>query len=250
MKLDNRGAEEDDRDIDLFSDLTEEEAEARDARAQRLKASILDSLNQLPDDPCQRSRAQNRLLFRHSSSTRQQPFTIPSLLSASECQTILYTISLQNSEWLTSRHSAFTTTDIAVSSLPQLAHTLPDLLNQRLLAKHIAPYFGFHPTRDLAFRDLFIVRYAHDAQRGLRMHTDGCLISFNILLNPQSEFEGGGTLFEGIDAPVEISQGDCVVHDAHIKHGGMDITRGTRLILVGFVDTVDTITKDKIARSL
>lgn len=82
------------------------------------------------------------------------------------------------------------------------------------------------------------------------MHTDGCLISFNILLNPQSEFEGGGTLFEGIDAPVEISQGDCVVHDAHIKHGGMDITRGTRLILVGFVDTVDTITKDKIARSL
>jgi hypothetical protein len=237
-------------DIDLFAELTEEEAQAKEARAQQLKNRVLKSLDHLSKDPCQRSLAQNRLVFRHSFSSRLRPFSIESLLSPTECQDIVNKISHQDTEWLTSRHSAFSTTDIAVSSVPELAITLPALLADRLLSSHIAPHFGFHPTRDLAFRDLFVVQYAHDAQRGLQMHTDGCLISFNILLNPHTEFEGGGTLFEGIEDPVQIKQGDCLVHDAHVKHGGMDISRGKRLILVGFVDTVDTIKKDNIGRSM
>ena len=82
------------------------------------------------------------------------------------------------------------------------------------------------------------------------MHTDGCLVSFNVLLNSHADFEGGGTLFEGIEKPVQIQQGDCVIHDAHLRHGGMEVSSGVRMILVGFVDTVDTITKDKIGRSM
>jgi hypothetical protein len=238
-------------DIDLFSDLTEEEVQANEARTQHLKSQRLESIEHFSKDPTKRSLAQNRLVFRHTyGHTSPPPLTVPLLLSVTECQNILNNISLQNSEWLTSRHSAFATTDIPVSSLPDLATSLPDLLKDRLLSKHIAPYFGFHPTRDLAFRDLFIVRYAHDAQRGLQMHTDGCLVSFNVLLNSHADFEGGGTLFEGIEKPVQIQQGDCVIHDAHLRHGGMEVSSGVRMILVGFVDTVDTITKDNIARSM
>jgi hypothetical protein len=238
---------QDETDIDLFGELTEEEVQGREARAQKLKDQLLNSIADLPQDPSQRTMAQNRRIFRQASYT--PPFIIPSLLLQAECRGILDTLG-HETEWLTARHSAFATTDIAVSSIPGLASSLPGQLKARLLQTHIAPRFGFHPQRDLAFRDLFTVRYSHDAQRGLQMHTDGCLISFNILLNSRTEFDGGGTVFETLDTPVEIDQGDCVVHDAHIKHGGMDISRGTRLILVGFVDTVDTLKKDAIARSM
>ncbi|KAG2173174.1 hypothetical protein INT43_004548 [Umbelopsis isabellina] len=238
---------EDEIDLDLFGEFTEEEQQGREARVQKLKEQLQDSIANLPQDPSQRTTAQNRLLFRQAFSP--PPFIISSLLSPAECRGILDTLS-HDTHWLTARHSAFATTDIAVSSVPKLASSLPGLLKSRLLETHIAPKFGFHPQLDLAFRDLFIVRYCHDAQRGLQMHTDGCLISFNVLLNARTEFDGGGTIFETLDAPIEIDQGDCVVHDAHVKHGGMDITRGTRFILVGFVDTVDTLKKDTIARSM
>ena len=33
-------------------------------------------------------------------------------------------------------------------------------------------------------------------QRELRVHSDGSVFSINILLNPTSEFQGGGTIFE------------------------------------------------------
>ncbi|KAH8552668.1 hypothetical protein BGW37DRAFT_489817 [Umbelopsis sp. PMI_123] len=248
MNSDNAG---NDVDIDLFSDFTEEEVQANKARTDRLNCSRLESIEHFSKDPTRRSLAQNRLVFRYTYSTAPAlPFTVPSLLSIIECQDILDKISLENSEWLTSRHSAFATTDIPVSSIPDLAIRLPALLNDRLLSKWIAPHFRFHPTRDLAFRDLFIVRYSHDAQKSLQMHTDGCLISFNILLNSHTDFQGGGTLFEGLDDPVKIKQGDCVIHDAHLRHGGMEVISGVRLILVGFIDTTDTITKDNIGRTM
>lgn len=92
----------------------------------------------------------------------------------------------------------------------------------------------------MRFRDLFFVKYeaARGEQSGLDLHRDGSIVSFNILLNPRSEFDGGGTYFEAADRTCEIEQGDCLLHSGQLRHAGREVTRGVRFILVGFVDVV------------
>ena len=90
-------------------------------------------------------------------------------------------------------------------------------------------------------RDLFVVKYsaAPGAQADLKPHTDGSIISFNVLLNDSAEFDGGGTHFLHLDATISAERGGCVVHDSKYTHAGQPITRGVRYLLVGFVETTD-----------
>ncbi|KAJ3332620.1 hypothetical protein HDU76_013662, partial [Blyttiomyces sp. JEL0837] len=139
----------------------------------------------------------------------------------------------------------------------------------------VEPKLGFEKG-DLVLIDLFVVVYDADDQTGkgrtsLEAHTDGCLISFNISLSDVSEYEGGGTCFfddvegsvtksgggmgdaDGAGAGMQagknskvpsrimrVDQGDCILHDSKILHGGQVVTKGTRLVCVGFVDTLRT----------
>jgi predicted 2-oxoglutarate/Fe(II)-dependent dioxygenase YbiX len=83
--------------------------------------------------------------------------------------------------------------------------------------------------------DLFVVKYKHDEQKYLEIHTDVSMFSFNILLSDQKDFEGGGTYFEdGITTFLE--QGDMLIHSGRTKHSGKSITKGVRYVLVGFLD--------------
>ncbi|KAI8904677.1 hypothetical protein EDD86DRAFT_194539 [Gorgonomyces haynaldii] len=107
----------------------------------------------------------------------------------------------------------------------------------KTLIPHIASLYGFGPG-DLKLLDLFFVQYSN-RQPELKAHRDGCLISFNILLNDPSEFDGGGTLFLP-DNLVQPQKGECVVHDSRLLHAGHPITQGERKILVGFVETRDS----------
>ena len=51
-----------------------------------------------------------------------------------------------------------------------------------------------------------------------------------------AEFEGGGTYFEHDDSTHQIGKGDCLVHSGKLRHSGVAITSGRRLLLVGFVE--------------
>jgi predicted 2-oxoglutarate/Fe(II)-dependent dioxygenase YbiX len=67
------------------------------------------------------------------------------------------------------------------------------------------------------------------------MHHDGSFLSFNVLLSDTSDFEGGGTYFDdGLTSHLE--QGDILIHSSRIKHSGLSITKGTRYLLVGFLN--------------
>jgi predicted 2-oxoglutarate/Fe(II)-dependent dioxygenase YbiX len=99
-------------------------------------------------------------------------------------------------------------------------------------------------------RDIFIVKYQaplqdHDQQQtgpqaarqsGLALHTDGSIISFNVLLSEPVDFDGGGTFFSHLGRVVAPDQGEAVVHDGKKQHAGVPITRGVRYLLVGFVE--------------
>ena len=68
------------------------------------------------------------------------------------------------------------------------------------------------------------------------IHRDGSIVSFNVLLNSEHEFTGGGTYIEASNTVHTIDRGDCFVHSGKVRHGGETITSGVRYILVGFLD--------------
>ncbi|ORZ17666.1 hypothetical protein BCR42DRAFT_412265 [Absidia repens] len=257
---------DDDHDFDLFGDLDVDEqkqAAARQATMNQANEARLNHLIQQHKSPQDRSIASNRWIYKyirhHTMMDANLPTLLPQLLSTEECCHIMDHIpSASSNDWTTARHSAFPTTDIPIGTCPPLQY-LTSLLQQRLVDSVLAPAYGFAPGQ-LGFRDLFLVRYDSHAQQGLAPHTDGCLMSFTILVNTPDDFDGGGTQFfitpprkttESEDAVIVVRptrQGDAVHHDACIKHQGLDITRGQRILLVGFVDTIDVIQKDQFAQ--
>ena len=118
----------------------------------------------------------------------------------------------------------------------------------------------------LSIRDLFYVRYDAAAQDRLSAHRDGTLLAFSVLLSePERDFEGGGTRFSSLGgaceacggdsaasgggragscaqcggsgfAPLPQRLGDLTVHCGKLLHEGAPVTRGERMVLVGFVE--------------
>lgn len=149
--------------------------------------------------------------------------------------------------WTTERHAAYATTDLPCGSVPEVDRWVRESLRRRALPL-IARRHGWLPGgavgpeeegSRLVFRDLFFVRYSAAGQSGLALHRDGSILSFNILLNDASDFDGGGTYIEADDRAYHIGRGDCFVHSGKLRHGGHPITRGERYVLVAFVDVLE-----------
>lgn len=230
--------------FDLFGELLTEEQCELEIRQKKFKKNLQEKLNAFPQDPLKRTMAENRMVFTHERQTLfGRPGIHSKLLSTKECNDVL-DICNKQTEWTTARHSAFATTDIPIRSDPQLSFLEP-LVKQRLFSE-LGLFYGFKVT-DLEFRDIFLVKYSANAQKGLKIHTDGCLFSLTLLISHPNDFEGGGTYYQSIDKVIHLNQGDVAYHDARVMHSGIDITKGSRYILVAFIDTTDTIDKDKRA---
>lgn len=162
---------------------------------------------------------------------------LPKLLSAEECKQVLQAVLSATDEqgWTANRHRAYATTDIQSCQLPAVDRWVRRTLRERLFPALNRLYFPRN-VMEFSFRDLFFVKYFAEGQRGLSIHLDGSILSFNVLLNPANEFEGGGTFVEHLQKTFEISQGDCFAHSGRVRHAGTNVTRGYRYILVGFVD--------------
>jgi hypothetical protein len=145
----------------------------------------------------------------------------------------------KNNGWTTKRHSFYPTTDLPVENVKPIVgivfETLETILNK------IKVSYGL-TNSDIKFDviDLFVVKYSHDAQNQLDMHCDGSFISFGILLSDTNDFEGGGTQFDD-ELKINLDQGDVLIHSGLIKHSGLKISRGTRYVLVGFINITFTL---------
>lgn len=196
--------------MDEFELTAEEEKELQEKKT-----------NWLNEKSCSDTLKSRRVKFLKS----EHPLFRFNALSVAECHLFLKA----KFEWTTNRHSAFPTTDVPVPF---------DSATGKMVIDRILPFistqFGFIDN-DLELLDLFMVRY--DASRpGLAMHSDGCLLSFNILLNATNEFIEGGTRFKNGDTII-LKQGECLAHDSRVLHMGVPISSGVRYILVGFIET-------------
>jgi hypothetical protein len=85
---------------------------------------------------------------------------------------------------------------------------------------------------------------------GQPLHKDFGLVSVNIMLNDQEDFEGGGTFFEnqlrGLDTtstmirPLKpLGRGSCLAHWSSERHAGACCSSGVRDIMVFFITTTN-----------
>jgi len=99
---------------------------------------------------------------------------------------------------------------------------------------------------------MFVVRYTPGEQDRLRPHNDASTWTFQIALNkPDVDFEGGGTYFvrqkcsvvgtavDGDGNAFDVKQGMGFAFPGRLthQHAGLPTTKGTRYILVNFMDS-------------
>jgi hypothetical protein len=136
------------------------------------------------------------------------------------------------------RHVSYPTTDlnVAIDFEEGDKSTIKQLLDARL-SPLLERIYGVSKD-SLRTNDMFVVRYDGEGQQALDMHTDDCHISFNILLN--DDFEGGGTRYYNLNdnsyQDANAKPGQVLINNAMVLHEGLPTTKGTRYILVGFMN--------------
>ncbi|KAG6355562.1 hypothetical protein INS49_003524 [Diaporthe citri] len=259
-------------EFDLFED--DADSASADFRQQLLDSADQARRAKLAELPpsSERTCAHNRVAYILTSAQRLQPTILGNIFSAQDCELVLNSVAdyVQRRGGLqTDRHEKFATTDVPVSELTRqfddssvlgkktAGDVIQEWVSERILTR-MASAAGFRP-QDLGLKDLFVVCYAGSdesssrkqvdvpvypipsKQASLSLHSDGCLLSFSLLLNHHDAFEGGGTFFKGSGETFLVEQGGLLMHDAGLEHAGAKITSGQRIILVGFVETVDVL---------
>ncbi|KAL3934911.1 MAG: hypothetical protein SGBAC_009470 [Bacillariaceae sp.] len=162
--------------------------------------------------------------------------------------------------WQKKRHQIHSTTDLNVITDPfskQDRQWINQKLNSRL-APTIERLYGV-PQGSIRANDIFVIRYDGDRQASLNPHTDDGDVTFSALLS--DGFTGGGTNYynrhdqyyheEGnspyqpqpheVFAHVLPEIGQMTLFRSSITHEGVQVTKGRRYLLIGFlnIDNVD-----------
>jgi hypothetical protein len=187
--------------------------------------NILEDVNELMDNT--KTIKYNRFL---------QRFLYPKIYCSNVCTWLINeceNYAEQNGGWTKKRHQSYPTTDLPVENVTSIASFVFESL--KIITEKIRLSYGLNNDIKLDYIDLFIVKYKHDDQNFLEIHKDGSFLSFNILLSNCADFEGGGTYFDD-GLIMKGKQGDLIIHSSRINHSGLPITKGTRYLLVGFVN--------------
>ncbi|GFH61535.1 hypothetical protein CTEN210_18011 [Chaetoceros tenuissimus] len=148
--------------------------------------------------------------------------------------------------WSKDRHGSYPTTDLNLATdFDQKSKRYIQTVLDARVSPLLERIYGI-TQEAIRADDMFLVRYDGNGQQHLARHRDGTIISINILLN--GDFEGGGTKFfltEQLQEDVARPRiGEGIIHNSVIEHEGLATTKGTRYILVGFlnVDRMDSRT--------
>ena len=158
------------------------------------------------------------------------------------------------------RHVSYQTVDFAVEDSVHMSEYLQDIKFQERIFDLLSEEYDVD-VKDLSFLDLFVASYEaseddvqtdRETMDRLDFHRDGSLLSFTVLLSQPEDFEGGGTIFDALrDSVLENDQqsilkdhgsiqppcaGFATLHSGKLLHGGHVVTKGQRIVLVGFVD--------------
>lgn len=139
---------------------------------------------------------------------------------------------------LTGGYEAVPTRDIHMNQIGYDEEWLY-LLNMYIRPLQESVYLGYthNPPRSIMN---FIVRYRPDEQPNLRPHHDSSTYTINVALNNVgTDYEGGGCQFLRYNCKVtETRKGWILMHPGRLTHyhEGLTVTKGTRYIMISFID--------------
>ena len=209
----------------------------------------------------------------------------PSFLSpheATKCLKLAKQYAQQSSCWSekdTIRHVTYSTIDFPIEDCIDMDSFLNDINFEKRLWTDMGDKFDID-VNHFSFNDFFCVCYQGKDGEGddddknnidndvmmdrLDQHRDGNLLSFTIVLSDSNDYCGGGTIFDALRDvnPKESNDGivcdqgvirvknagDAVFHSGKIKHGGHVVTKGERIVLVGFVNVDEICIRDGVLR--
>jgi len=136
-------------------------------------------------------------------------------------------------------HSAYKSSSISLDSLDIFNQFMSDVFEKNIIPA-IEESYKYNFSWNI--RDIFINKYdcAHNAN-GLSPHKDGSHITLNIALNDKSEYENGGTKFIDDNEVISLDKGEMLIHCGKELHTGVQITKGTRYVMVIFMDFVFSV---------
>uniref|UniRef100_A0A672KYK6 Procollagen-lysine, 2-oxoglutarate 5-dioxygenase 3 n=1 Tax=Sinocyclocheilus grahami TaxID=75366 RepID=A0A672KYK6_SINGR len=172
-----------------------------------------------------------------SAETRMRAQTNPVCVCVSVCVLCVSERVSEHDERLSGGYENVPTVDIHMNQIQYEKEWL------KFLKDYIVPvteklYPGYYPKAQAVMN--FVVRYRPDEQPSLRPHHDSSTFTINIALNRKNiDYEGGGCRFLRYDCTVESPRkGWSFMHPGRLTHyhEGLPVTRGTRYIMVSFVD--------------
>ena len=170
------------------------------------------------------------------------PFELAApLFSAAECAALVAAANQAAARlggWQSKRHRHHPTVDLPAYDVGLAQY---HLLRHRLDAVALPALRAQYATRALAVRESFVVKYeaacGYGKQSGLDMHQDGSLLNCVVTLNDLTEYDGGGTAFAPpLDHVYRLGCGACLCSCGQLLHGAAPVVRGTRYVLIAFID--------------
>lgn len=162
-------------------------------------------------------------------------------LDFKQCSNVLAALDRNEIELTNDRHINYPTRDIPTYRLPCLEVETGKVFN-RLIRPTISSVWGVDPDH-LVLIDEFLVEYDAEGRSHLDEHIDGHTFSYIIQVNELDNFIGGGTRFSDTSQVFQADPRGVIIFCGRRKHQGLQISRGRRVIITGFVDI--SFTKDE-----
>jgi tetratricopeptide (TPR) repeat protein len=188
--------------------------------------------------------------------------TDPPLLSKQECAEVIaaaesHFSSTNQGAWTRQRSGQYEVSGFDIHEIPAVkewflrtAQTKLLPLLQRTFPDFCGPY-----ATDICIDNAYLFKYTPETGRRTDVHTDSGCLSFTIALSSFSDYDGGGTWFQGLDtshddggaestgsivslnengAVLNMDVGQITIRPGGVKHCGYAVTRGTRYVIGGF----------------
>ena len=172
------------------------------------------------------------------------------LLTAEECNQVIQSANehfqqtTETGEWSQLPSGQYMVAGFWIKDIPSVQEWFLKTVKTRLfplLARQF-PEFVQDPD-NLCVDNAYLFKYTPETGGRTDVHTDSGCLSFTLALNPKSDYEGGGTWFDGLqkesssssnDCVIEMDQGQVTIRPGGVKHCGYAVESGERYIIGGF----------------
>ena len=142
-----------------------------------------------------------------------------------------------SNKWTYDRHEHYPTTDMLITEIG-MDEIYTDVLKEYVMQVGIYLWALEGKGWDDMNSENFLAKYTPSAQGHLSIHHDKADITCLVQLSDTNEYEGGGTWFRRQKKLVKNPIGYATLHPGNIthKHGARATTKGTRYIVVSFME--------------